>query len=98
MLFGPERFDAPDVQALARAQQVEMRGLYEGVGDVGPSRGTAEFEPPEGIFLVGRRDGRAVACGGICRFDEARAELKRMYVEPGSRGEGLGRLILEALE
>jgi putative acetyltransferase len=102
MRSGPElewvRFDAPDVFALAVAQQEEMRGLYDGVGDIGPPRDARTFEPPDGVFLAVRVDGRAVACGGICRFDETRAELKRMYVEPDARGRGLGRRVLEALE
>lgn len=93
-----EPFDAPDVLALVRAQQEEMRGLYDGVGDIGPPRDAAMFEPPAGRFLVARIDGKAVACGGICRFDTTRAELKRMYVVPDARGRGLGRVLLAALE
>jgi putative acetyltransferase len=99
MHSGPEPFDSLDVQALVGAQQEEMRGRYAGVGDIGPAREAHMFEPPDGVFLVTRADdGRAVACGGVCRFDTARAELKRMYVLPESRGSGLGRLLLEALE
>ena len=98
MHSGPEPFDSLDVQALADAQQEEMRGRYGGVGDIGPAREAHMFEPPDGVFLVTRVDGRAVACGGVCRFDDARAELKRMYVLPASRGTGLGRQMLEALE
>ena len=76
-----------------------MRDRYAGVGDIGPAREAHMFEPPGGVFLVTRTDdGRAIACGGVCRFDAARAELKRMYVLPESRGTGLGRLLLEALE
>ena len=93
-----ERFDAPDVVLLVQAQQEEMRGRYEGVGDIGPSRDAAMFEPPHGLFLVGRMDGRAAACGGVCRIDATCAELKRMYVTPEVRGLGFGRRILEALE
>jgi GNAT superfamily N-acetyltransferase len=102
MPSGPEiaaaRFDAPDVFALTLAQQEEMRGLYEGEADIGPTRDAWMFEPPDGTFLAVRIDGRPVGCGGICRFDETRAELKRMYVEPAARGLGLGRRLLEALE
>ena len=98
MHSGPEPFDSPDVQALAEAQQEEMRGLYGGEGDIGPTREGRMFEPPDGVFLVTRVDGSAVACGGVCRFDTARAELKRMYVLPTARGTGLGRRLLEALE
>jgi len=56
------------------------------------------FEPPDGVFLVIREDGRAIACGGVARFDETRGELKRMYVVPEARGRGLGRRLLEELE
>jgi GNAT superfamily N-acetyltransferase len=98
MHSGPEPFDSSDVQALVEAQQEEMRGRYGGVGDIGPTREAHMFEPPDGVFLVSRVDGRAVACGGVCRFDTARAELKRMYVLPAARGAGLGRRLLEALE
>jgi GNAT superfamily N-acetyltransferase len=102
MRSGPElavtRFDEPDVQALTDAQQEEMRGLYSGEADIGPTRDAWMFEPPDGAFLAARIEGVAVGCGGICRFDDTRAELKRMYVAPGSRGLGLGRALLEALE
>jgi putative acetyltransferase len=95
----PERFDSAEVAALVHAQQEEMRGLYEGVADIGPTREAAMFEEPNGVFLVLRDDdGGAVGCGGVCRFDDTRAELKRMYVAPQSRGLGLGRRLLEELE
>jgi GNAT superfamily N-acetyltransferase len=95
---GPEPFDSPEVTALVDAQQEEMRGRYEGEADIGPTREAAMFLPPDGVFLVVRDDGRAVGCGGVCRLDETRAELKRMYVVPDARGRGLGRLLLVALE
>src|SRR5438067_25689 len=101
MRSGPElaveRFDAPDVLALTVAQQEELRGL-DGRGDIGPARDALMFEPPGGAFVVARVEGRPVGCGGVCRFDDTRAELKRMYVDPAARGQGLGRLLLEALE
>jgi len=75
-----------------------MRGRYEGEADIGPTREAAMFVEPDGVFLVVREEGRAVGCGGVCRFDETRAELKRMYVVPDARGRGLGRLLLVELE
>ncbi|HEY8028165.1 MAG TPA: GNAT family N-acetyltransferase [Gaiellaceae bacterium] len=99
MRSGPEPFDHPDVQALAAAQQEEMRCLYGGEADIGPTREAAMFVEPDGVFLVVRDGGgAAIACGGIARFDDARAELKRMYVVPVARGRGLGRLLLVELE
>ena len=94
----PEPFDAPGVAALVDAQQAELRGRYGGVGDIGPPRDAATFRPPDGTFVVCRLEERPLACGGLCRFDATRAELKRMYVAPEARGRGLGRRILEALE
>ena len=99
MRSGPESFNAPDVVALCVAQQTEMAGVYGGEADIGPAREAAMFVPPEGVFLVIRDDdGRAVACGGVARFDNRRGELKRMYVVPERRGRGLGRRLLEELE
>jgi GNAT superfamily N-acetyltransferase len=94
----PTRFDEPEIQALASAQQEEMRGIYGGEADIGPTRDAWMFEPPDGAFVVARVDDVAVGCGGVCRFDESRAELKRMYVAPSARGLGLGRRLLDALE
>ena len=98
MRSGPEPFDTPDVTALCAAQQEEMRGRYGGVADIGPTREASMFVEPDGVFVVVRDGERAVACGGICRFDDTRAELKRMYVVPEARGQGLGRLVLAELE
>lgn len=102
MPSGPElvraSFAEPEIQALASAQQDEMRGIYGGEADIGPARDAWMFEPPDGAFVVARVDGVAVGCGGVCRFDETRAELKRMYVAPSARGLGLGRRLLDALE
>ena len=99
MRSGPESYDEPDVQALVHAQQLEMRGRYEGEADIGPTRDAAMFVEPVGVFLVVRDDdGTALGCGGVTRFDERRAELKRMYVVPEARGRGLGRRLLEELE
>lgn len=97
MRSGPEPFDSPDVRALCAAQQAELRALY-GEADIGPVREEAMFRPPEGVFLVVRDGDRAIACGGVARFDDARGELKRMYVVPEARGRGVGRALLVELE
>lgn len=101
MRSGPEPFDSADAQALCAAQQAEMLELYDGEADIGPMRDAPMFVPPRGVFLVVRDDdGTALACGGVTRFvhDEAKGELKRMYVIPTARGRGLGRLVLDELE
>jgi GNAT superfamily N-acetyltransferase len=52
---------------------------------------------PDGILLLGRDEaGRSVGVVGVKRFDDDDAELKRMYLEPGARGSGLGRALADA--
>ncbi len=49
-------------------------------------------------FFVARRDGRALGCGGYMLLDEKAAEMKRLFVDPAARGQGVGRLIVRAIE
>lgn len=50
------------------------------------------------IFAVARTaEGRAVACGAIVLGSQY-GELKRMFVHPDARGQGVGRAILAFLE
>lgn len=68
-------------------------------GDEGcPTAEPAEMAPPSGAFLVARLDGRPGGCGGVKRLDARTGEVKRMYVDPGFRRQGLARRLLEALE
>ncbi len=49
----------------------------------------------DGIFeLLIDEDDRIIGCIGLRRLDADTAELRRMYVEAGWRGWGLGRLLL----
>lgn len=64
------------------------------------------FEPPNGCFLVGYVDGVAVAGGGWHasgpesddRLLDGDAELVRIFVSPGHRGNGYSRVVLAELE
>lgn len=51
-----------------------------------------------GTFLIARIDGEPVGCGAVRMLDERRAEVKRMYVRPRTRGSGVGRALLQRLE
>jgi GNAT superfamily N-acetyltransferase len=41
---------------------------------------------------------KAAACGGIKRYDDTTAELKRVYTKEAYRRQGCGRLLMKALE
>ncbi len=57
-----------------------------------------EFTPPHGVFVVARLDGKAVACGGLKQPAADTGEIKRLWVDPATRGLGIGRKVLTALE
>jgi DNA-binding MarR family transcriptional regulator len=55
------------------------------------------LRPPVGAFVVAVIDGRPVAGGGVRVYADA-AEVKRMWVDGGWRGAGLGSRLLRHLE
>ena len=68
----------------------------------------AEFEPPEGVFLVVESEDLAgepadVGCGGIRSLGTSpeglrRFEVKHLFLQPHVRGMGFGRALLAELE
>jgi putative acetyltransferase len=48
-----------------------------------------------GYFWVIEDSGQIVATVGIYRMDETTCELRKMYVLPSQRGQGLGKKLLE---
>jgi GNAT superfamily N-acetyltransferase len=75
--------------------------LYDGLeldADYMPAAGPAELSAPDGAFLVGWREDQPVCCGGVKRLDDRVCEIKKMYVVPELRGQGVARLLLRALE
>jgi GNAT superfamily N-acetyltransferase len=93
-----ENYGGAAGRALAAPLEEELLGRYGGVPGSGGEPGANDFEPPNGAFLIASKDGEAVACGGVCRYDAETAEIRRMYVVPAARGRGVSRLVLRALE
>ena len=89
--------DDPTARALTEASKAEMNSHYGGRPGSGAKPQAHEFESPTGIFLLALRDGEAIGCGGLCRFDETTAEIRRMYVVPTARRQGVSRAILGEL-
>jgi GNAT superfamily N-acetyltransferase len=84
------RTDA-DVLALTTAQQAELAARY------GEDQPLVDLHP-DIEFVVLRLDGAAVGCVGLQPISPGLGEIKRMYVEPASRGRGLSRLLLAEVE
>jgi putative acetyltransferase len=85
-----------DARRLLDQLDCELVRLYgeEGKTDFLPD----DARVPGGIFLVARLEGRPVGCGALRPMADGAGEVKRMFVEPGTRGRGVGRRIIGALE
>ena len=81
----------PDILALTTAQQAELAAVY---GDDQPLVGLH----PDIRFILLLVDGTPVGCVGLQLVEPGLGEIKRMYVEPASRGWGLSRLLLAEVE
>jgi len=58
----------------------------------------ARMNAPAGTFVLGRAGATCAAAGGIEHVDGATAEVKRMWVAPAWRGQGVARRLLAHLE
>ena len=89
-------YRAPLAQRLVERVQQEYVVRYGGPD--GAVVDPAEFEPPAGVFLVAEVDGVPAGCGAWRVHAPGVVEIKRVYVEPAFRRQGLARLVVQALE
>jgi GNAT superfamily N-acetyltransferase len=89
-------YDDPLARELVGRVQQEYVTRYGGQDEavVDPT----EFEPPVGLFLVAEVDGVPAGCGGWRVHAPGVAEVKRVYVAPEFRRQGLAQLLMAALE
>jgi GNAT superfamily N-acetyltransferase len=98
-------FDHPDAVKLNDQVQAEYHLRYGDGGDATPLD-PADFEPPNGCYLIAYDENDVPVASGGWRVQDTNdegnldgdAELKRMYVVEEMRGRGLARRVLAALE
>ncbi len=92
--------DCADALASMRAYFAELDERFPGGFDVGDGFGDEldEMRAPTGAFVLVDDAGHARGCGGLHRFDERTAEIKRMWLHPSLRGLGTGKRLLGRLE
>jgi GNAT superfamily N-acetyltransferase len=94
-----ERADADVSRALQEAFFADIASRYPGWEPASSqSVEASELAPPDGIWLVAYRDGRAIGCGGLQRLDAETAEVRRIFLDRTERGRGTGRRLLIELE
>jgi GNAT superfamily N-acetyltransferase len=93
-----EAANSDAARALTNALVAELEDRY-GAPDDPDGLASHELSPPSGVFLVAYlEDNDAVGCGGIRRFDAATGEVKRMYVLPDARRQGVAAALVRELE
>jgi putative acetyltransferase len=93
-----ERFDSADARRLIAALDASLSELYPPEQRFGSNLKAEHLDDGRGRFFVARAGERAIGCGAVRLLDSATAEAKRMYVEPGYRGKGIGATVLAAIE
>jgi putative acetyltransferase len=86
---------SPEIAELIRALDEYLNALYP--PELNYLLDIEELSAAEVSLFVARLEGTAVGIAALRRHD-GYAELKRMYVDPSTRGLGLGRRLLEAVE
>lgn len=96
VVLRPVPYDDPLAREMVARVQHEYVVRYGGPDEavVDP----AEFVPPVGLFLVAEVDGVPAGCGAWRVHRRGVAEVKRVYVAPEFRRQGLAQLLMRALE
>lgn len=91
--------DAAAQYAIAQYYSV-LAQRFESGFDAGTTRPAPAdaLRPPAGRFLVATLRGAVVGCVGLKLHADGVGEIKRLWVAPATRGMGLGRRLLTAIE
>ena len=95
VVITPARPDSADATALIAELDAHLNPLYPAESRHGYS--VARLIAQSVAFFVLRANDTPAGCGGIQLFGTEYGELKRMYVRPGFRGLGYGKLLLDHL-
>jgi GNAT superfamily N-acetyltransferase len=95
-----ESVDTSGALAIIHAASDELQQRYGGDGD-NAHLNVDELRPPLGLFLVARRERQLVGGVGLRSISEPGlhfAEVKRLWVRPDLRREGIGLVLMNEIE
>jgi len=87
-----------DALLLLKQAALEARALYPELFGADAPWPTNVPLMPRGVYLVAYACGMPVGCGALRPIDGDTAELRRVYVLPERRRDGVARALLAALE
>ena len=96
MRLVPDRIDSAVGAGLVTALLRDLEQRYGGPDPDEPL--AADLAPPNGIFIVAWRDEQPVGCGGVRLHQPGVGEIKRMYVHPDARRNGIAETVLATIE
>lgn len=96
LTVGREHPDQPEVLRFLASADERSSSLYPAESRHGLS--LSALLAAEVRFFVARREGWPLGCGGYMLLPERSAEMKRLFVDPAVRGEGVGGAIVQAIE
>lgn len=89
-----ERLIGEYVEWITKAQGLNL--AFQGIEDELESL-LENYSPPEGCMLLAEIDGHTVGCAALRPLDDGICEMKRLYVMPDHRGQGIGRALAEEI-
>ena len=100
VVIDEEPAESPDVRWCFERYYAELDERFADGFDVAAALplGLEELTPPRGLVLLARLEGAPVGCGALKLSDTEVAEVKRVWVAPEARGQGLGGRLMDELE
>ena len=107
MRYNREAADRRITRAASAEDYASGRNLIEGYArELGMDLGFQGFHveiqqlpemygKPDGCLLIAWSGSKAAGCVGLRKHDTGVSEMKRLYVRPEYRGQGLGRLLVQ---
>jgi GNAT superfamily N-acetyltransferase len=86
---------SPQAQHCLTEYFAELNRRFPTGFDPGPPADPAAYRPPQGAFLLATRDHEPLGCVALSVPDR---EVKRLWIAPQARGQGLARRLMQAIE